>query len=62
MKEQWYRDIKHQILETMRDKKINLTYFADIMEITLDTLEHFFRENDSDFIFYIQMLDVVKQQ
>ena len=59
---EWYRDIKHEILDLMKDKKINLTYFADIMEIPLETLEHFFRENDCDYIFYIQMLDIISQQ
>ncbi len=60
--EQWYRNIKQDILELMRNKKISLTYLADIMDETLDVLEHFFRENDSDVIYYIQILDIVTQQ
>ena len=60
--EQWYRNIKQDILQLMRDKKISLTYLADIMDETLDSLEHFFRENDDDVIYYIQILDIVTQQ
>lgn len=60
--EQWYRNIKQDILELMRDKKISLTYLADIMDETLDVLEHFFRENDEDVVYYIQILDIVTQQ
>ena len=60
--EQWYRNIKQDILELMRDKKISLTYLADIMDETLDVLEHFFRENDEDVVYYIQILDIVIQQ
>lgn len=62
MKEKWYRDIKHEILDEMHQKKINLSYFAEIIEIPLEILEHFFRENDPDFIFYIQLLDIMKHQ
>lgn len=59
---EWYRDIKHTILDIMHQKRINLSYFADIMEIPLEVLERFLRENDPDFIFYIQMLDVISHQ
>ena len=60
--EQWYRSIKQDILKLMRDKKISLAYLVDIMDESLDSLEHFFRENDSDVIYYIQILDIVTQQ